>query len=320
MSEIIQSSEEDQDIQKIRQALHNGHWEDVTKGYAPFNTEFCFANDVLLRKNKIVIPQSLHQTVLQLMHISHLGKEKMKRRIREAVWWPGVDAAIEKFCRDCFDCQMVGQNSKPEPLRIRELPSAPWVHLSMGFLGPLPNGKYIFVLVDLYSRFVVAEFMSHTTSTDVIRFLKKMFTRNGLPFVLTADNAKNFSSQELRDYCVDFGIKLTHTTPYWPSANGEVERQNRSLLKVLEISQQNGSSLETALQEYLYMYSLSTTGVPPATLMHGRKFRDLIPNIQHEFLLDDEIRDRDITAKYNAKEYRDKRVGAKEPSLKVTMS
>ncbi|XP_053698782.1 uncharacterized protein K02A2.6-like [Sabethes cyaneus] len=320
MSEIIRSSQEDQVIQKIRRALHNDSWEDVIKGYAPFSAELCFANEVLLRKNKIVIPQSLHQTVLQLTHVGHPGKEKMKRRIREAVWWPGVDAAVEKFCRNCIDCQMVGQKNKPEPLRIKELPSAPWVHLSMDFLGPLPNGKYIFVLVDLYSRFVIAEFMTRTTSTEVIRFLKQLFTRTGLPFVLTADNAKNFSSQELKDYCVDFGVKLTHTTPYWPSANGEVERQNRSLLKVLKISQQNESNLENALQEYLYMYSLtphSITGIPPATLMYGRRFRDLIPNMQHELLFDDEMRDRDLAAKYHAKEYRDKRVGAQESSLKV---
>lgn len=159
----------------------------------------------------------------------------MKRRLRTAVWWPGLDSDVEKACRSCVECQMVGPVNKPEPLRIRELPSAPWVHVSADFLGPLPNGKYIFVLVDLYSRFVVAEFMSRTLSADVIRVLRQIFTKMGLPFVLTTDNAKNFSSQELMDYCVDYGIKLTHTTPYWPCANGEVERQNRSLLKVLKI-------------------------------------------------------------------------------------
>lgn len=214
----------------------------------------------------------------------------------------------------------MGQQSKPEPLRIRQLPTAPWVHLSMDFLGPLPNGKYVFVLVDLYSRFVVAELMTNTTSAEVIRRLKKIFTQMGLPHVLQADNAKNFSSQELKDYCVDYGIKLMHTTPYWPSANGEVERQNRSFLKVMKISQLEGSDLEEAMQQYLYMYSLtphSVTGVAPATLMHGRRFRDLVPHLQEEAIFDEEMRDRDLTIKHNTKENRDKRVGAKESSIGV---
>lgn len=162
--------------------------------------------------------------------------------------------------------------------------------------------------------------MTRTLSADVIRVLRQVFTRMGLPFVLTTDNAKNFSSQELKDYCVDYGIKLTHTTPYWPCANGEVERQNRSLLKVLKISQQRSTNLEEALQEYLYMYSVtphSVTGVPPATLMFGRRFRDLFPHVQDEVTFDDEMRDKDATVKYRAKEYRDKRVGAKETSVNV---
>lgn len=319
MSEVIRCSQNDEEIQRVKLALNDDCWENI-KPYAPFKAELCFSQDVLLRKNKLVIPEVLRQTVLQLTHVGHPGKEKMKRRIRTAVWWPGVDTAVEKFCRSCTNCQIVGQQSKPEPLRIRQLPTAPWVHLSMDFLGPLPNGKYVFVLVDLYSRFVVAELMTNTTSAEVIRRLKKIFTQMGLPHVLQADNAKNFSSQELKDYCVDYGIKLMHTTPYWPSANGEVERQNRSFLKVMKISQLEGSDLEEAMQQYLYMYSLtphSVTGVAPATLMHGRRFRDLVPHLQEEAIFDEEMRDRDLTIKHNTKENRDKRVGAKESSIGV---
>lgn len=131
---------------------------------------------------------------------------------------------------------------------------------------------------------------------------------------------KKFSSQELTDYCVDHGIKITHTTPYYPCANGEVERQNRSILKVLKISKQQGTDWRDALREYLYMYSLTThsvTGVPPSQLMFGRRFRDLIPHLQSDFCEDEEMRDRDRIVKHQAKEIRDKRVGAKESLVAV---
>ncbi|XP_062554454.1 uncharacterized protein LOC134219665 [Armigeres subalbatus] len=100
------------------------------------------------------------------------------------------------------------------------------------FSGTTPNGYYLFVLIDLYSRYMIVEPMKQTTSNEVIRVLKEIFTRLGLPQVITLDNAMNFSSQLMKDFCVDRGIKLTHTTPYWPSANGEAERQNQSLLKL----------------------------------------------------------------------------------------
>lgn len=231
-----------------------------------------------------------------------------------------MDADADKSCRECFDCQLVAPFEKPEPLCIRDLPAAPWVHLAGDFLGPLPDNSYVFVLIDLYSRYVLAEPMTRTTSRDVIRFLMETFTRMGLPLVLTFDNARNFSSQEMRDYCIDNGIKMTHTTPYYPSANGEVERQNRSILKILKISKQHNTDWKVALQEYLYMYSLtphSVTGVPPAELMFGRRFRDLIPHFEMPFLDDSEMRDRDRMMKYQAKIYRDEKVGAKESAVSV---
>nr|XP_029711005.1 uncharacterized protein K02A2.6-like [Aedes albopictus] len=255
MTEVIRSSQNDPEFEKVKKALNDDQWSDL-KAYAPFKSELCFSKDLLLRRDEIVVPGDLREAVVRLSHSGHPGKEKTKRRLRTAVWWPGLDSDVEKACRSCVECQMVGPVNKPEPLRIREIPSAPWVHVSADFLGPLPNGKYIFVLVDLYSRFVVAEFMSRTLSADVIRVLRQIFTKMGLPFVLTTDNAKNFSSQELKDYCVDYGIL-------------------------------------------------------------GYGIKDLFPHVQDEATFDDEMRDRDATVKYRAKEYRDKKVGAKETTINV---
>ncbi|XP_055522381.1 uncharacterized protein K02A2.6-like [Wyeomyia smithii] len=142
----------------------------------------------------------------------------------------------------------------------------------------------------------------------------------GLPNILTFDNAKNFSSLELQDYCVDNAIRLTHTTSYWPSANGEVERQNRSFLKVIKISKHQGRDWKEALQEYLYMYSLtphSIIGEAPAQLMFGRRFRDVIPHFQPDANDDEQLRDRDMVCKYQAKTVRDKKIGAKESPVVV---
>ncbi|XP_065094766.1 uncharacterized protein K02A2.6-like [Ochlerotatus camptorhynchus] len=244
----------------------------------------------------------------------------MKRRLRASVWWPGIDKDVEQRCKKCIECLAVGTGSNPEPLQIRAMPSKPWSHLSADFLGPLPSGRFLFVLVDYYSRYCVVEIMSTTTSAAVIQRLERIFTRLGLPDVLTTDNAANFCSQEFKDFCVDNGIKLAHTTPYWPAANGEVERQNRSILKVLKIGQMKGETLERCLQEYLYMYTVtphSVTGVSPAELMFGRRFRDKFPQISEDPILEDEIKDRDLMHKYQAKLYRDKRVNAQESNIGI---
>lgn len=96
MNEIIQRSQEDEELQGVKTALHDGKWEGSIKKYAPFRGELCFANEILLRKNRIVVPQDLREVILTLAHVGHPGREKMKRRLRVAVGWPGIDGAVEK--------------------------------------------------------------------------------------------------------------------------------------------------------------------------------------------------------------------------------
>lgn len=127
----------------------------------------------------------------------------------------------------------------------------------------------------------------------------------GIPAVLISDNAKNFSSNQMKDFCKELGIKLEHTTPYWPQANGEVERQNRSILKILRISQVNNSDWKADLDEANYVYSLiqhPATGRSPSEILFGRNFRDWVPKIEDGVGRDDdEIRDHDWRYKQNAK-------------------
>ena len=71
-------------------------------------------------------------------------------------------------------------------------------------------------------------------------------------------------------------------TPLWPQANGEVERQNRSLLKRIKIAQ--------IIESFLIMHRTtphSITGVGPAELLFQRKLWTRIPGIE-EFQVDDQ--------------------------------
>ncbi|XP_055542977.1 uncharacterized protein K02A2.6-like [Wyeomyia smithii] len=165
---------------------------------------------------------------------------------------------------------------------MRQLPCQPWHDLAMDFLGPLPSGESILVLIDMYSRYRVVEAMDTTTSDDIINVLTRIFFRLGIPEVFISDNAKNFSSSKISAFGKKFGIQLEHTIPYWPRSNGEVERQNRSILKILRIAQVNGTDWKHDLEEANYVYSMinhPATGRSPAEMAFGRKFKDWIPEV-----------------------------------------
>ena len=78
--------------------------------------------------------------------------------------------------------------------------------------------------------------MKDITSTRIIESIENMFTWHGLPVTISSDNGPQFRSAEFQQYLDENGIIHLRTTPLHPSANGEVERQNRSLLKRIKIA------------------------------------------------------------------------------------
>ena len=104
-------------------------------------------------------------------------------------------------------------------------------------MGPLPSGHSLLVIVDYYGRFYEVEVMQSTTTETIIDRLADAFCRHGLPNTIKSDNGPQFKSNEFRKYCEQHSIIHQKGTAKWAQADGEDERQNRSLLKRLQIAQ-----------------------------------------------------------------------------------
>lgn len=322
LKDIEEHSKTDIGIQKVKQGVFNKKWDDAVKGYKLFENELCFFGDILLRGTKIVIPTQLRRLVLDAAHEGHPGMVAMKLRLRAKVWWPNYDKDVENLVRSCKGCTLVSAPNPPHPLKRRELPTQSWVDIAIDLLGPLPSGDYLLVVIDYYSRYKEVKACRDISSKEMIRLLKEIFSRLGHPVSITSDNGKQFISTEFKTYCHENDIKLFNSIPYWPQQNGEVERQNRDIIKRLKICQVERKSWKEALTEYLTMYNStphSVTGKTPAELFFQRKFRDKIPmiDIAEQSFGDMDVRDKDKERKEKGREYTDKRRRARDVDLQV---
>ena len=245
----------DEELTIVKSCVRSGNWDQCTlPSYAQVKGELCVYGELLLRGTRIVVPRLLRNRVMQLVHEGHQGIVKTKYRLRSKVWWPGMDKDVEKFCKVCHGCQVTSGFDPPEPMSRVLPPSAPWQDCAADLLGPLPTGESILVVVDYYSRFLEVAFLKSTTSAKVIEALAPMFARFGLPFSLRTDNGPQFVSVEFETFLRTNDIEHSRTTPLWPQANGEVERQNRSLLKSLQIAHVEGKNWKTELLVWLMAY------------------------------------------------------------------
>ena len=120
-------------------------------------------------------------------------------------------------------------------------------------------------------------------------------------------------------------VKHKLTTPFWPRTNGEVERQNRSLLKAMRAAHAEKKNWQTELNKYLLAYrstAHTTTSKSPAEMLYGRKISSKLPDIGELGEVDDsaslkQTRDRDTEKKQVAADYADKRRQASEKELET---
>ena len=337
--EIEEASALDTELCILRECIKSGQWDRCPNSvYKALKDELTCFGKLILRGSRIVIPESLKNHVMKLGHEGHQGVVKTKARLRTKVWWPGMDKDVEKHVKSCHSCQLVGAAQVPEPTVRTTFPNAPWEDLAIDLMGPLPNGQNLLVVVDYYSRFFEVAIMKSTTSFKVIMELERMFSVHGIPLTIKTDNGTQFVSDEFQAFLKQNMIIHRTTTPLWPQANGEVERQNRTLLKTLKIAQSEGKDMKRELYRFLLAYRSTphqTTGVSPSELLFGRTIRTKLPTLsrvsQNELLdhfsysdksvpmyrKDESVRERDAERKLVGKEYADEKRNACESSVKV---
>ncbi|KAL7297757.1 hypothetical protein TKK_0008792 [Trichogramma kaykai] len=325
LADIKQASKTDKEINLVREGLYNNHWIQDVNSYRIFESELCFEDKILLRGHKIVIPEALRSRVLEAAHEGHPGIVSMKARLRTKVWGPKIDREAENFVKCCKGCTLVSAPNLPHPMKRRSLPTKAWTEVAIDYLGPLPSKHYLFVIVDYFSRYKEIKVMTSITASETIKVLKEIFSRLGTPWSITADNAKQLKDcREFDASCLEYDIHLEHTIPYWPQMNGEVERQNRDILKRLKISQLQKPDWKDDLFKYLMMYNStphSTTEKSPSELFYNRLFRDELPsamNIENDrVMVDLEVQDKDFEMKMKGSEYGDRKRRAKENDLRI---
>ena len=232
---------------------------------------------------RVIIPSTLRNHILKLLHLGHFGMQRMKQLARSTVYWPRIDFDIEDLCRKCTSC---GQfQNKPDKPSIHPwmMPEKPWsrLHLdhAINFLG-----RNWLVLVDAYSKYPCIHPTTSTSSKSTTAILEQEFAHFGYPHTLVTDNATTFMSQEFKAWCKQRGIVHLTGAPYHPATNGAAERLIQSFKQALR-----KSSLppKEALQEFLMQYRRIpfASELSPSELLNGRRIRTkidtLVPSIPH---------------------------------------
>ncbi|GJY76311.1 reverse transcriptase domain-containing protein [Tanacetum coccineum] len=90
--------------------------------------------------------------------------------------------------------------------------------------------------VDYVSKWIEAQALSTNDALFVIKFLRRLFARFGVPKALISDQGTHFCNSQLEKALQKYGVSHKFSTAYHPQTNGQTEVTNRAIKRILERS------------------------------------------------------------------------------------
>lgn len=266
----------------------------------------------------LCVPTEMREKVLKEHHddFSHLGIWKVIRRVRNVYYWPNMNEAVYKYIRKCETCKRIKPSNENTKTPIGEYrdPKNAGNTISIDIVGELPasrgGNRFIFVVLDCYSRFIWTKAMRKCTATAITTFLTKtVFANNGCPKRIISDNGSQFISEKFGNLCKQLGIDHHRTPRYHPKAN-PVEATNKTIktaLKAYLDGRENHAGWETHLEKVtrdLNSTPHTATGYTPELLHFGRELtrhaneHELLVNVndpideERRQTIEEEVKDR----------------------------
>jgi len=265
------------ELSRLRECLRDGFpvksssWQ-IT-AYSKIAPDIIDADGILLHKDRIIVPLSMRDAMLRLVHEGHLGIEKTKSFARQALWWPGMSRMIADVVGSCATCSAHRRQQPAETLMPHPIPSRPFEKVGADIFT-LAKRDYLLV-VDYFSKFPFIFELHDKTATSVISSLKSVYSVHGVPVTLFADNMP-FASRQMQDFAATWGFEIVTSSPDFPQSNGQAERCIQTVKALFTKAEESRSDLHVAMLNYRAT-PLSGSDKSPAELLFGRRLRTKLP-------------------------------------------
>lgn len=205
---------------------------------------------------------------------NHNGITETYQHLKLLYYWPDMKTKINKIINECETCLVSKYERNPYKIQLSGplLAKKPFdiIHIDVFSF----EGNKFLTIIDLFSRYTQAYFITDSTAISVLNKLRHYFAHHGYPRKLVCDEGKEFKNKVVQEYCTLFNIELHFTTNYNSNSNSPIERVHSTLLEKLRIlkDQENNETSQNLMISAVLIYNQSihsATGYTPFTLLYG---------------------------------------------------
>ena len=278
IEELQKATSEDTELQCLKTVISTG-WpstrsscSDVLKNYWNYRDELWIENGILMKNQKVVIPNVLRGKYLEKIHCGHQGINSCLQRAREYIFWNGYMNDIKETVEKCGLCQENASSTGIQYRYVSDIP--PHAGHTLGTdLFYFRRVDYLvdyLVLVDYLSKFPVVRKLPNSTTEAVKKELHAIFLEFGIPFVLRSDNGPCYASEDFKAFLQKSRVVHYTSSPHYPQLNGLAEATVKLSKRLIEKAVLQGKPWNALLLQHR-ITPLSSDIPSPAEILFGRK-------------------------------------------------
>ena len=119
LAKFVEATKEDDILTDLQQVILSG-WPD-SRGHVPLNAqqfwnyrdELSVAHGLMVKGQKIVVPNGLRGEMVERLHEGYLGINKTIARAREVLFWPGMTVDLTEKIKNCPVCCLLYTSPSP---------------------------------------------------------------------------------------------------------------------------------------------------------------------------------------------------------------
>jgi hypothetical protein len=282
---IAKETSSDASLRHLSQLIEQGFTEndrndDTVASIWPLRDSLYIQDGVILHQDRILVPQSLRQRVLNNLHAAHQGITAMEQRARAIVYWPGMTSDIRSKRESCGKCNRNAPSQAATPPIPSPAPSTPFESIYADFFDC--GGRHYLVVGDRLSGWVevyASPSGTHASgAAGLIKHLRSLFATFGVPEELSSDGGPEFTAKCTEDFLARWGIHHRISSAYFAQSNGRAEVAVKKAKRLLMSNTGPTGSLDNDgfLRAILQLRNTPDPdcNISPAQIIFGRPIRD----------------------------------------------
>ena len=185
---------------------------------------------------------------------------------RTCVYWPGMEADVVDYVKQCVTC--IDNSKMPmETLHPHEVPTGAWVKLGMDFFQYDSGNKFL-IIADYFSKFPFIFPVAMTHHNKMLRYLRDLFSTEGILAVVMTDNRPPFNGEEFKRFAQEFDFTHQTSSPHFHQSNGFIEAMVKKVKATYKKTDGSPNAQAWALLQ-LCDTPLASDLPSPAEILHG---------------------------------------------------